>query len=93
MLTNFKLSIGVAMIALAALLVQNGLVGVRYETGTYGLFVACVTTLLSPFPLAIIPGFFAFCGGIASAVDTVTCKSVSTRHCPVSVFDHNSNHI
>jgi hypothetical protein len=65
------------MMALAVLLVINGLEGVRYQTGTYALFVACLTTVLSPFPLAGIPGFFAFCGGIASAVDTVTCKTVS----------------
>jgi hypothetical protein len=68
------------MIALASLLTSNGLVGVRWTTATYGLFVGCAVLVTSPLPLAAIPGFFAFCGGIASAIDTNTCKAVRALH-------------
>lgn len=46
---------------------------IAYATGTYGLFVACATLVLAPFPLAVIPGFFAFCGGIASGIEATNC--------------------
>jgi hypothetical protein len=74
---GIQLALGVSMIALASLLVAHGLQGVRWTTSTYSLFVACLTIAAAPFPVAAIPGFFALWGGIASAVDTVTCKSVS----------------
>lgn len=65
------------MIALAALDMAHPLDGVRDTTDNYALFVGCLTLVLCWVPLPILPGFFAFGAGIASAVDTVTCKSVS----------------